>query len=104
MTKEKWKEVLAAKEILGLEDTVTMTELKKTYRRLSKQFHPDTAASSDRENTNEKFREISKAYSVIRAYCEHYPVTFNPEEDGSMSAEDFWMDRFGQDPLWGKGT
>ncbi|MCW3038207.1 MAG: molecular chaperone DnaJ [Solirubrobacterales bacterium] len=48
---------------LGVSKDVTDAELKKTYRKLARQFHPDsnpgdTAAES-------RFKEISEAYSVL---------------------------------------
>lgn len=102
MTKDKWKQIQAAKEILGLDDKVTRADLKKIYRRLSKKFHPDTAEKEDARQKGAHFLDIAKAYTIIMEYCDHYPVPLSPDEESSMSAEEWWMDRFGQDPLWGK--
>ena len=45
---------------LGVEETATQDEIKKAYRKLSKQYHPDR----NPEGT-EKFKEIADAYDTI---------------------------------------
>jgi len=47
-------------EILGLSETATQDEIKKAYRKLSKQYHPDVNPDGD-----EKFKEIAEAYENI---------------------------------------
>jgi molecular chaperone DnaJ len=48
---------------LGVPASATADEIKKTYRRLAKQHHPDTNASSPK--SAERFKEISEAYGVV---------------------------------------
>ena len=49
-------------EILGVSKTATDDEIKKSYRKLAMQYHPDKNDSPDAE---EKFKEISEAYAVL---------------------------------------
>lgn len=49
-------------EILGLSRSATQEEVKKAYRRLAFQYHPDRNKSPDAE---EKFKEINEAYEVL---------------------------------------
>ena len=50
-------------EILGVKKTATDAELKKAYRDLAKQYHPDkTKGTKEAEN---RFKEISEAYAVL---------------------------------------
>lgn len=50
-------------EILGLTDAASQEEIKKAYRKLSLQFHPDRNNNSPESTT--KFQSISAAYEVI---------------------------------------
>jgi len=50
-------------EVLGVGEKATPDELKKAYRKLAKQFHPD-ANGGDRKASN-RFKEVGEAYSVL---------------------------------------
>ncbi|RZN34055.1 MAG: molecular chaperone DnaJ [Methanophagales archaeon ANME-1-THS] len=50
--------------ILGVSKDATDEEIKKAYRRLAKQFHPDIY-KGDKKEAEEKFKEISEAYEVL---------------------------------------
>ena len=50
-------------EILGLNKDADEKEIKKAYRKLAKQYHPDTN-QGDRE-AELRFREITEAYEVL---------------------------------------
>lgn len=49
-------------EVLGVGKSASKEEIKKAYRRLAMQYHPDRNKSADAE---EKFKEISEAYGVL---------------------------------------
>lgn len=49
--------------MLGVSKTATDDELKKAYRKLARQYHPDV--NKDNPKAAEKFKEISEAYSVL---------------------------------------
>ncbi|SIT82442.1 molecular chaperone DnaJ [Edaphobacillus lindanitolerans] len=49
-------------EVLGLSKSATKEEIKKAYRKLSKQYHPDI---NKEPGADEKFKEISEAYEVL---------------------------------------
>jgi molecular chaperone DnaJ len=51
-------------EILGVSRDATESEIKKAYRKLAKQYHPDTY-KGDKKEAEEKFKEISEAYEVL---------------------------------------
>lgn len=49
-------------EVLGVSRSATPDELKKAYRRLAMQYHPDRNQS---EGAAERFKEINRAYEVL---------------------------------------
>lgn len=49
--------------VLGVSPTATADEIKKTYRRLAKQFHPDTNPGDTK--AAERFKAISEAYTTL---------------------------------------
>ncbi len=49
-------------EVLGVARTATADELKKAYRKLAMEFHPDRNDSAD---AGEKFKEATRAYEVL---------------------------------------
>lgn len=51
-------------EVLGVSKSATDEELKKAYRKLAKQNHPD-ANPENKEAAEKKFKEINEAYEVL---------------------------------------
>ncbi|MBE3553516.1 MAG: molecular chaperone DnaJ [Thermicanus sp.] len=49
-------------EVLGLNRGASAEEIKKAYRKLARQYHPDVNKAPDAE---EKFKEIKEAYEVL---------------------------------------
>ena len=49
--------------VLGVSPTATPEEIKKQYRRLAKQHHPD--ANANEPKAADRFKEISEAYGVV---------------------------------------
>lgn len=47
-------------DILGVSENATQDEIKKAYRQLSKQYHPDV-----NPNGEEKFKEVAEAYDNV---------------------------------------
>ncbi len=50
-------------KILGAARTATADEIKKSYRRLARKFHPDVSKEKDAEA---KFKEVQEAYEVLK--------------------------------------
>ena len=50
-------------KVLGVSKEVSEAELKKTYRKLARQYHPDSNAGDAKAEA--RFKEISEAYSVL---------------------------------------
>lgn len=55
-------------ETLGVSKNATPDEIKKIYRKLSMQYHPDRQAGktdAEKKQAEDKFKEISEAYAVL---------------------------------------
>src|SRR5215510_14446571 len=50
-------------EVLGVERGANQADLKKAYRRLAQQFHPDKCNGD--KDAEEKFKEAANAYQVL---------------------------------------
>ena len=50
-------------QVLGVAESASQGEIKKAYRRLAKQYHPD--ANPNNPPAAERFKEISEAHSVL---------------------------------------
>ena len=51
-------------KILGLSNNASTDEIKKAYRKLAMQYHPDRNHGKE-EWANDKFKEINEAFSVL---------------------------------------
>ncbi len=50
-------------EVLGVSRTATPEEVKKAYKKLAKQYHPDL--NPDSKTAEENFKEVNEAYEVL---------------------------------------
>lgn len=50
-------------KILGVNENASQEEIKKAYRKLAKEYHPDKRAGD--KNAEERFKDISDAYSIL---------------------------------------
>lgn len=90
-------------EVLGVSRSALEIEIKKAYRKLALKYHPDRAPENKKKEYEEKFKEISQAYSVLsdmnkKEQYDQYGQTFkgSPFEQG-FSQQDFgsFYDAFG---------
>jgi len=75
-------------QILGIEKTATDEEIKKAYRKLAHQYHPDKKGGNE-----SKFKEINEAYQVLgnkdkRKQYDSFGGAF--EGGGGFDFSSFW--------------
>jgi hypothetical protein len=98
MNRKEWQAIDQARELLKLDDRATLGEMKRAYHRMSKKYHPDR--SGETEEHSEIMYRITEAYELLMRYTKEYRFPLIPGDSEIYDAEDWWMDRFGQDPLW----
>jgi len=92
-----------AAEVLGIQDKASLNEILQKYREQVKKWHPDVS-QQDRTTSHEMMIRLKKAYDLLVDYCMNHVFSFRIEdllEDLEQSPADFWMERFGEDPIWG---
>jgi curved DNA-binding protein len=52
-------------EVLGVRRTAKAEDIKRAYRRLARQHHPDLQPAAERARAAERFKEINEAYEVL---------------------------------------
>ena len=67
LKKVGYAEINEARRLLGLNEEVTLSEIKDTYRQLALKFHPDN--NPEDPNLKERFEDIIKAYKLLTNYC-----------------------------------
>src|SRR5213080_1233320 len=50
-------------EVLGVPRTASEADIKKAFRKLAREYHPDVARN--KKQAEEKFKEINEAYEVL---------------------------------------
>lgn len=86
--------------VLGVPKTATRDEIKKAYRKLAKEHHPDQTGGND-----EMFKKINEAYSIIGDDTKRknydYKPNYNQKNDFSFNSQnahefhEFFRDIFG---------
>lgn len=90
-------------EVLGISRNATPDEIKKAYRKLAVQYHPDK--NRGESASEEKFKEVSEAYEILRdpdkrgAYDRFGHNAFGPGSRGGFGGfhnpEDIFREVFG---------
>ena len=75
-------------EVLGISPDATQEEIKRAYRKLARQLHPD--ANPGDPHAEERFKEVTRAYEVLSdpERCRRYDL-FGEERVGAAGFADF---------------
>lgn len=80
-------------ELLGVDRSASENEIKKAYRKLALQHHPDKVPEERREESEATFKAIKQAYEILidsekRAmYDQHGMAAFDPSRGGGMGGQ-----------------
>ena len=77
-----------AREIIGFDENeaITLNELKRKYRRLALQFHPDKNGNS--AESAENFKMIHEAYEYLQIYIVSQPDDLQDENDANCTTSE----------------
>lgn len=95
MTFAELREALA---VFGLEDRVTLREIRARHRELVKRHHPDVGG----EDSGDRIRKINAAYKLIMEYVASYRFSFAEDEFYEQNPEERIRRQFMDDPVWGR--
>lgn len=92
----------AARCELGLAETATREEVRRAYRRLARQWHPDRRPGEAGDARSERFKAIQEAYTLLTDYMEGYRYSFRPDDvrhdqEGPLEQH---RRQFGRDASW----
>jgi molecular chaperone DnaJ len=52
-------------QILGVEKNASLEEIRKAYREAALRYHPDRVPQEQKQEAEEKFKEVSEAYAIL---------------------------------------
>jgi hypothetical protein len=99
---DKRGQLRAARELLGLDKCASLEEIRLAYRRKAKAHHPDLGEARGEDEERIEMHRLTEAYQILTDYCFSYRIPLEPEA-APLDDQEWWMKRFGNDPLWGKG-
>jgi DnaJ-class molecular chaperone len=84
----RYESIREALKIFKLPVLVSLKDIKRKYRELSKKYHPDVSDESD------KMVDLNRAYRVLVEYMENYKFTFSEDEIKKQFPEEQHAERF----------
>jgi len=100
MNKKTWQEIEWARKVLGLGERASLAEIKAAFRARSKENHPDVLGKG--EEPAIAMQDLNRAYRILLDYCAAFRFPLRQGLQEEIDDEEWWMNRFGNDPLWGR--
>jgi preprotein translocase subunit Sec63 len=97
------RQIDKARKTLDLQESATIPEIKRAYRRLSLKYHPDNCGEKDKKKCEKKFKEINSANQVLIEYCLSYRFPLKKARDVETSEDRHIKDHMKRfyDGWWG---
>ncbi len=93
---DRWQAIEQARKALKLPKQVTRSQIRDAYRQRCRELHPDLNQGRD---TSHDMNLVNASYTLLMDYADEYTIQLEPNEFG-MTDEEWWMHKFGQDPVW----
>ena len=103
MTTQSTMTISKAAKVLGITGTASLDGIHTRFREMVKEWHPDVS-QHDPGISNVTFIRIKEAYDIMMDYGMNYELSFRAEDihkSTDYDSGEFWMNRFGDDPIWG---
>jgi preprotein translocase subunit Sec63 len=95
--------VREAAEMLGIQERASLNEIRLRYHDRIREWHPDVS-QKDPAVSHEMTIHLKEAYDLLVDYGMNHTFSFRIEDlakDLEQNPADYWMERFGDDPIWG---
>ena len=76
---EEAEPIEAALDVLDLPQLITRDDIKKRYRQLAREHHPDRSGA-DRNGVDETMERINAAYALLMEYVDTFRYRFDATE------------------------
>jgi hypothetical protein len=103
MTKQSTMTIPEAAEVLGITGRASLNGIHLRFHELVKEWHPDVS-QHDPHLSHITFIRIKEAYDLLVEYGMNYELSFQAQDirqSNDYDYREFWMSRFGDDPIWG---
>jgi hypothetical protein len=92
-----FERVTWAKNVLGLGESATLSQITSRSRDLLKKWHPDHCPE-DPEGCHRLTKQILLAREILDGYCSQYQFSFEQKEvEKYLSPQEWFMKRFGDE-------
>jgi DnaJ-class molecular chaperone len=88
-----FEEIDRARKLLDLRDVATMKEIKRAYKRIAFQHHPDRGGKEGKQG-EEMMKELNWAYKLLMEYCANYSYSFKEEDVARTYPYDEYLRRY----------
>jgi len=92
-----------AADLIGIREQASLHEIRALYLERIREWHPDVSWK-DPADSHEMTIRLKEAYDLLVEYCMNHPFSFRVGDlarDLAEAPADYWMERFGDDPIWG---
>lgn len=84
-------------EILGVPKDATISQIKQSYRQLSRKYHPDRLKHDAKNSNNDEIKTLFKKINLAKEILTNSTLRKNYDEFGNPNGKEWWDDEY---PDW----